>query len=540
MKKIMTVLLSLAFTAAICVGCGSNKINPDDTQKLEIYLYNAGYGYKWCEDLLDAFKEEDWVKEKYPDLKINFEKDELQTRARELMTASKKVNKYEIVMGSSLEGILTPDAGVEDLTESVYNSEVPGENGVLYKDKLIPSFLGSAVYVDKDTQSSSNKYYQINWGGGMTGLIYNEDRLTALGFAVPNTTDELVNIMQDVKALGGSNPAYTQTTSLVTYGASAYCNYLYYTWWAQYQTVEEYVNFYNGIDSGTMSRSPEIFRQQGLLKSMEVLENMMHRDNGLTWLNPSTGREAYRETQNRLQRGDGLFMANGDWVDNELASFREGLIKVNGRADTVKMMRTPVISAIIERTPSIPDDATLSEVVKAVDNGQTGYPGVSDEDFAAIVAARNVVYSIGPGHNAYIPSYASGKEVAVDFLRFMATDKAIEIYIRSTNGASLPFQYNLKEKNPELFDRISPLQQSRLNYFSEMNVNILPSQASFPLVRYGGLSTMATGSPLTEFTGGTGKGSYDSVSEMVFEREYKYWTENNNANWRSVLSQAGL
>lgn len=539
MKKILASLLSLLLVTAMCVGCG-NKIDPNDTQKLEIYLYNAGYGYKWCEDLLDAFKEEDWVKEKYPDLKINFEKDELQTRARELMTASKKVNKYEIVMGSSLEGILTPDAGVEDLTESVYNSEVPGENGVLYKDKLIPSYLGSAAYVGKDTQSSSNKYYQINWASGMTGLIYNEDRLTALGFAVPNTTDELVNIMQDVKALGGSNPAYKQTTSLVTYGASAYCNYLYYTWWAQYQTVEEYVNFYNGIDSDTMSRSPEIFRQQGLLKSMEVLENMMHRDNGLTWLNPSTGREAYRETQNRLQRGDGLFMANGDWVDNELASFREGLIKVNGRADTVKMMRTPVISAIIERTPSIPDDATLSEVVKAVDNGQTGYPGVSDEDFAAIVAARNVVYSIGPGHNAYIPSYASGKEVAVDFLRFMATDKANEIYIRSTNGASLPFQYNLKEKNPELFDRISPLQQSRIEYFSQMDINILPSQASFPLVRYGGLSSMKTGSPLTEFTGGADKGGYGSVAESVFEREYKYWTDNNNANWRSMLSQSGV
>ena len=194
---------------------------------------------------------------------------------------------------------------------------------------------------------------------------------------------------------------------------------------------------------------------------------------------------------------------------------------MNGRADTIKMMRTPVISAIIERTHSIPDDATLSEVVKAVDAGKTGYEGVTDEDFATIVAARNVVYSVGPGHNAYIPSYASGKEVAVDFLRFMATDKANEIYVRATNGASLPFRYNLREKNPELFEQISPLQKSRLNYFSEMNVNILPSQASFPLVRYGGLSTMATGSPLTEFTGGTGKCSYDSVSELVFEREYK-------------------
>lgn len=146
MKKIAAVLLSLVLVAATCAGCGT-KIDPNDPQKLEIYLYNAGYGYEWCEALLDAFQQEDWVKEKYPDLKVNFEKDELQTRAQELMSASKKVNKYEIVMGSSLEGVLTPDSGVENLTESVYNSVVPGED-VLYKDKLIPSFLTSAAYLD--------------------------------------------------------------------------------------------------------------------------------------------------------------------------------------------------------------------------------------------------------------------------------------------------------------------------------------------------------------------------------------------------------
>lgn len=186
MKKIAAVLLSLVLVAATCAGCGT-KIDPNDPQKLEIYLYNAGYGYEWCEALLDAFQQEDWVKEKYPDLKVNFEKDELQTRAQELMSASKKVNKYEIVMGSSLEGVLTPDSGVENLTESVYNSVVPGED-VLYKDKLIPSFLTSAAYLDKGVQQNGNdkQYYQINWGSGMTGLVYNEDRLTALGFTVPN------------------------------------------------------------------------------------------------------------------------------------------------------------------------------------------------------------------------------------------------------------------------------------------------------------------------------------------------------------------
>jgi ABC-type glycerol-3-phosphate transport system substrate-binding protein len=33
----------------------------------------------------------------------------------------------------------------------------------------------------------------------MTGIVYNEDKLNALGKSVPNTTDELIQILKDVK-----------------------------------------------------------------------------------------------------------------------------------------------------------------------------------------------------------------------------------------------------------------------------------------------------------------------------------------------------
>ena len=539
MKKIVTVLLSAVLVFGVFTGC-KDKIDPNDPQKLEIYIYNAGYDYKWCQEILDAFTQEDWVKEKYPDLKVNLEKDELASHAQELLTASKKVNKYDIVMGTGLESLLGPDSNVLDLTEVVYNSDVPGEEGVKFKDKMIPGYLSSARYIDRGDTVSEPKYYQVNWASGMTGIIYNETKLEALGFEVPNTTDDLIKIMTDVKALNGSNPAYTETTSFATYGASAYANYLYYTWWAQYETSAEYVNFYNGVDSQTESRSPAVFHQKGLLEALSVLEDIMYKDNGLVWINPNTGREAYRETQNRVQLGDALFMANGDWVDSELKDFREGLVSVNGSADTVKLMRTPVISSIITKTDTIPDDATLSAVVAAIDAGEDGYGEVSAEDFALIKDAREVVYSIGPGHNAFIPSYASGYGPAIDFLRYLATDKANEIYIRSTGGASLPFNYNVQTENPELFSQLSPMQQGRLEYFSQMEVDILPSQASFPLVRYGGLSLSASGNPMEDFTGGKSAGNYSSVAEMVHEREYSYWTDNNNANWNNCLSQAGM
>lgn len=546
MKKVITILLSAVLTAGVFAGCG-NRVDSSDPQTLEVYLYNAGYGEDWCQDLLDAFAAEAWVQEKYPDLTIAFEPDETSSRAQELLAASERANKYDLVLGTGLESLLGPDAQALDLTEVVYESQVPGED-ILFKDKLLPSYLESAAYKGRANSEEETAYYQVNWASGMTGIIYNETKLNALKADVlknvlpndvPNTTDELLAVLRAVKDANGANSAYTETTSFATYGASSYAHYLYYIWWAQYETSAEYINFYNGIDSATESRSPAIFLQDGLLEALSVLETIYYRDNGYVWINPNTGREAYRETQNRVQLGNALFMANGDWADNELATLREGLIEQNGSADEIKLMRTPVISSIIDHTPSIPDDATLSAVVNAIDKGETSYGSVDPEDFAIVKAAREVVYSIGPGHNAFIPSYAAGKEVAIDFLRFMATDKAQEIYIRSTNGASLPFKYDLKAKNEALYNEISPMQQDRIDYFAEMEVNVLPSQASFPLVRYGGLSLMASGNPIEAFTEAHSKEQYSSVAEMAHQREYKYWSSEGNANFNNCLSQAG-
>ena len=550
MLKKSVLLLSLVLTCVTMLGAltgcrnknNNNNIDPNDTNKLEIYVYNAGYGYQWAEDILNAFVNEPWVQEKYPGIenKSRVDHDELGNHATELLAStSNKTNKYDIIMGSGLEGKIGPDANVLDLTESVYNSTIPGED-LLYREKLLDSYLISAAYRGKGDAVTEPKYYQTNWASGMTGIMYNETKLNALGFKVPNTTDELLGIMNAVKNRT-PNGTYNYTTSFATYGASTYVSYLFYSWWAQYQTAEEYINFYNGIDSNTESRSPAIFRQQGIYESLSVLEKILHRNNGITWVNPNTGREAYRETQNKILLGEhALFMSNGDWVDSELKTLRDGLVELNGSADVVKLMSVPVISSIIERTPSITNDAMLSAVVAAIDAGETSYAGVTSEDFAIIKQAREVVYSIGPGHNACIPSYAVGKDPAIDFLRYMATDKAQEIYIRATNGASLPFEYNLKVKNPGLYATISPMQQGVIDRFTSQNVNILPAQSSFNLVKYGGLSVFASGTPFEDFTSGKSAGSYSSVAEMCFEREYKYWTENNNAVWKNCLRQAGM
>lgn len=554
MKKILSIVLCIVCLMS-ATACRTGNKASNNPQGLDVYLYEAGYGIEWAEALLDAFEKEDWVKEKYPDLTVTFDSDPMGARAGELLGQSEKVNKFDIIMGQGLERSLSPDGNVLDLTTAVYESTVPGED-ILFKNKMIQSYVSSAAYNSIDT-AAEKQWFQVNYVGGMGGMIYNENILNSLGEEVPNTTDEMVAIMNKLKDREASKDEKNRIQPYVTYGASSYAQYLFNTWWAQYETVEEYNNFFNGIYSAIGTRSPQIFKQKGLLRSLEVLDSYMFNGvtddkskpgRGLTWVNSDTGASAYRSTQNKVLLGEALFMANGDWVDNEMKKMREDLYDRDGRYDIVKMMRTPIISSIIEKLDSIENDAELSEVVSAIDDGVAytefakTHSDVTEEDFNAVLEARKIVYSVGPGHNAVIPKYAAGKEVAIDFLRFMATDKANEIFIRATNGASLPFKYNLKENNVELYNKLSPLQQGRLDYFAQLDTVVLPSLTSFPLVYFGDLGYMKTGGMKT-FTGGVTQkelGDYKSVAEMIWNEEYIYWTANGNASWNACLQKAGL
>lgn len=72
MKKHLGRLCAIACALALCVpvaGCG-NGADPNSSNTLDIFIGNFGYGYEWLEDQIELFKQQDWVKEKYPDLVI--------------------------------------------------------------------------------------------------------------------------------------------------------------------------------------------------------------------------------------------------------------------------------------------------------------------------------------------------------------------------------------------------------------------------------------------------------------------------------------
>ena len=229
MKKLITAILAVAIGTSCFAfaGCNKSKVDSSSPETLEVYIYNAGYGTKWLDDVLAAFAEEDWVKEKYPNLETAVTPNEVENYAGSMLESSASTNKFEIIFGQNLNKYLGENGKVEDLTETVYNAQVPGED-ITVAEKMYDSVRQSNI--DPSVEEGEDPvYYTMTYASGMTGLAYNEDLLIdRLGMKVPNTTDELIEIMKtvhDKNSTASKYESYENTYTLVTYGSSAYTNY---------------------------------------------------------------------------------------------------------------------------------------------------------------------------------------------------------------------------------------------------------------------------------------------------------------------------
>lgn len=542
MKKLAYLLLAavMAVTTLGVIGCKPK--TPDDTENvLEVFCTDKGYGTKWCSDLLELFQQQDWVKEKYPNLTVlPLRSNDVENFTASRIDAGAKNNSIDLFFDTSLgwDYMGVGPSGEErcaDLTETVYNSLVPGEEdrGVKVIDKILDSYNMVNAYYDPNDPTADTKYYFMSWAGGMEGFLYNKDLLNGMGLKAPNTTDELEKVCAAIAERTGVNDGkYNLGYSFIQSKDADYWAYLFNIWWAQYQGKQGFTDFWNGVDENRISKN--IFTQKGRVRALEVYEKLLKYDKG--YLNPASGTYDFKTAQTMFLQGNGVFHANGDWFDNEMSSIREEIKTKQGVSYDIRMLRTPVVSSIVETLENKEmTDETLSAVIAAVDEGKTSYEGVSAADFARIREARSIVYSVGSAHVSAIPAYAAGKDVAMDFLRFMTTDIANESYIRSTGGASLPVKYNVVEKNPELFASLSGLQKSRLEYFNNgaFEIYTLPQERAFPLYRYGNVKPFVSAAYYATFSA---KGNTKTPADYQRETELN-WTD---AKWTKAVNDAGL
>ena len=513
-------------TAISVVGCGKKKVANDD-QTLEIYIQNLGYGIDWLKAEIELFKEQDWVKEKYPNLNIPDVKYNTEYGyGSSQIQAGEKVNSTDLFFvndGYGLQGAVDSEGNpyLESLND-VFESKVPGED-ILYKDKMFDEFEMTSKY--------DGTYWTTCWSAYYEGILYNADLFKELGLEVPRTTNEMIALCKKVSDLGGTNKSYDKTYSVMMSTSreeAAYWQYMMFPiWWSQYEGLDNYYNYWKGIDvvTGTAD-SREVVRQDGRLESMKVIHELINK-----YSFEGAGSIDFIEAQTRFLLGDGLMMANGDWFFVEMSKTVEGL-KERGIDYDIRYMKTPIISSIINQLPTVNDEATLIAVIDAIDKGEKSYANVSEEDFAKVLEARSVVYTEGYQQQAYIPSYSTSKELAKDFLRFLATYKGINQFMKSTNGATLPFEYDVRNEDPETYEKFDSIQKYRVEIYEQDPQFILPDRyEEFKMAYIGGLKGVPNGLLDTKFSKSSGQ-----TAEQVFKEQIEYYTQ---SRWDAILRAIG-
>lgn len=548
-KRVISVLLAMAIgvTSLFAVGCNRDLGGSDDAHTLDIYLLYKGYQDEWLTACIDMFEKEDWVKEKYPDLKINYTQDSVQSTAGAKLTGGQSMNKYDLMFSvymSAYEGKLA-----YDLTDSVYLTEVPGEPGVRVIDKIPDYTLDLTAYQDGQSRADGNdSYYYMVYIESLYGMLYNADILKKLNLEVPRTTDEFLQCCTDIKTKGytyidAEGKEVQENASIIDSSECAYWRNSFDAWWAQYEGEEEYTNFYKGIDSELMKRSNSVLKQQGRLESLKVLESIF-QNHSYKYAHEIN----YMRAQAPFCMGVGAFHFNGDYFASEMAATIESYKKVGIECD-IRFMKLPVISAIVKNLDyrdggNYMSDEMLSGIIKEIDDNvlyaDSQYKDkVKQSDFNKIAEARRIVGYSGAGtQSVIIPEYSPAKELASDFLRFMYTDKAILEMARASGGVTLPTTLDFT-KYPETYNQFNRIQKSKyemmqLTKGSNYETLRLPDALSFPLGK-AGLSG------LTRFTGKfevdfSLTASNRLTAEKVYQTEIDYWDE---ATWLQLCSTAG-
>lgn len=506
--KALSMALSVLMIGSTLAACntggagGGGGLKGDGGDKaLNIRVWDGGYGTDWAYAVAEEF-------EKEYDIEVNVKGSSLRNQlSAEMQTAEYKNQQYDLYFTDIM---IRKTELLTDLSD-VYSYTPAGE------DKTIAEKFHSDV--DKYYKNADGTYYYMPWGIGYTTLTYNADLITE--DMVPNTTDELAALCETLKGQGKYAFTFGNDTN--------YWDMPFMEWWAQYEGLDKYNLYYNGKLEADGIYTSDVIAQQGRLRSLEVLEELLGYENGYT--DPASSSLGFMSAQKNYFEGKAAMMYNGSWLENEMSN-----LFPNGCPFTLNIMKMPIISSIIERLDTISDDATLSAVVDYVDGkaGATLPAGVSEDDVAEIRRARNI-YNASTGHQVILPKSAHHVENAKTFLKFLYSKKGVNAYMQNSNGSNLMITGEMYDA--AWVNSLSPLQKSVLNMLNSDTIEYATTPVT-PLT-LAGLGYRKTTTYLELLF--CSQNAKDRMSaQEIYQYDIDYYTGNNGKNWNTLLTDAGI
>ena len=521
MKKIVSfALMGIMAMATVCAaGCNNNK-TADSATDIEITFWRSGMGDEFMKDIVAAFEA------KYPEYNVIFNPETTNTAISDNIMNGAKYNTvdlyFEPVPANSLYQYFEP---LDDVLEMVNAGETKKVS-----EKIKTSLLDNYRYYD-------GNYYTLPYGGGVCGLVYNEELME--GFTLPNTTDELRMLVMDLYTAYNS-----QNCKPFIYFSGGYWEYLYNVWHAQYDGLDYYYNTYSTLGQsvdvlGTANENPnlEVLKaKDGRYEALKVMETLIDSQYVVSGSNSAD----HTTQQTKFINGRAVMMCNGAWMNNEMKT-------ADAASKNFSIMKTPVISSIVDKLTDVANDKTLSAVIAVVDKVMDGEVAISDikqedgtykigekficeSDWNRIYEARTMIWENYSQHAICIPNYASAKEGAKKFVAFFYSDEAQKLVNNDTH-MTLPFNYDKAENAPNVASW-SGFERTMYEFSQKYRmVGMVDGRRSLVFTR-GGATEYAMVNFVSAMSQQTGAKTADDV-----------WTEITGTfdkNWNTYLSNAGL
>jgi len=403
-------------------GCGRVSI-PQTENDVTIKFWRSGVGQTFLDKAVENFQK------KYPQYRVYIDSSTNRNDIKNNFGQGYDVDKVDIW--------IFPVDSISSKTLKEYAEPL---NNV-----LTTKYEGESITIGEKYESSSlealkwpdNNYYSLSYGGGWYGIVYNEKIINGVKYKLPRTTEELEYLTIDLY----HDTALKNMPPYIHYADGGYWDYIYKVWQAQYDGMDYYTNTFMPLNGGESDPAPSkaiLLKEDGRKKAIEAMSRILKPSYVYNGSNSMT----FTDAQTLFIQDKAVMMVNGSWLLNEMKS-------VSNAGESFKIMKTPVISSIIEKCATIADDAELAALIDAIDAASNaaevalsgiGYE-VSRADADKVYEARNIMSNNFDAHGIVIPTYAVAKNAAKEFVKYFYSDENLANYWEATQ-LPLPVTYS--------------------------------------------------------------------------------------------------
>ena len=411
-KKFFILPLVMASGFLCLTGC--NRGVKRGENELYICVYDGGYGTEWIAKVADDYSKKTGVK-------VNWKAD--QTILDRMDSEIENPNS-DIYMSHDIRWQEYAEAHQLEVLDDLYESEVEG-TGKTFKQRLCQG-------AEEVSKLEDGHYYKVCYTQGAGGFVYNKTMFEENGWTVPTTYDELKTLCQTIV------DAHLMTEDLETIvpiawsGADReyYWDYIVFEWWAQLGGSEA-INKYKAYmgDDGKYNSGYQVYNpttnHKEFVQAYKLWHELIAQNQSFSNENPQSTKLV--QVNSKFATGQAAMIPYAQWAKYEIQ--KNSGIQLNF---DIAMMKTPKVEG----------------------------------------AKGDFNFNVGFGDSIIIPSAipSASKEIAKDFLRYLAGKEACKTFVDKARGAFLAFDYSIVDLGDLLNDTYIKSVYDKLTQCTQVNI----------------------------------------------------------------------